>query len=113
MQTAPVVAVVVPLRTQFGEVLAELFDPGEVLEVVGTALVDVRHLEHVVDREALEAIVIAVGLALVVGPALGGELGEPGLVERHRVGEHGEDDVVFAKLVVFGELDCGDEVADA
>ena len=57
---------VVPLGAQFRDVLAELFDPAEILELVYAALVHLAQLKHVVNRGSLQAVEVAVGLALVI-----------------------------------------------
>src|SRR5674476_1065761 len=66
-----------------------------------------------VHRNARQPVVIAICLALVVGPALGVKFSQAALVHRHRISEHREDDVVLSKLIIFGKFDGADQVADA
>ena len=93
---------------------ALLFDPGVVFQVVDAAAVGVAQFEHVVR-----------GLSMQVAGEIGGgsfslysteflvHLMDARAIEFHRVGQHGDHDVVLVHLIIFGSFDAGKNIRDA
>ena len=91
-----------------------LLDPGVVFQVVDSAAFGIRQLEHVVGGLAVQvAGEICGGVALAVFAEFLVHFMQAGAVEFHRVGQHGDQDVVFVHFVILGGLDAGEHVRDA
>ncbi len=105
---------VVPLGVEVLDAPALLLDPGVVLQVVDAPALALGQLQHVVGGLAGERNRVRACRGLPVERSLGLlQLPEARAVEVERVGEDRQHHVVLREVVVPGELDRGEQVADA
>ena len=105
---------VIPLRHDLLVGLALLLHPGEVLQVVHTALVSVAQLKQVVRCQTQYVALVRHGRITVgIIAEFSMHLLQAALIQLHRIREDRQDDVLWTEFVVLGELNRHGQIGNA